>query len=106
MYSIEISDKIASALLAMSLSYYYVMGEHVEKEARTDEILSTLLSCTQHKMYMNTTRQKKGKLLLLIGKYNDFNFYFQTAVQRRALLSLPSTSSYRAHYSISQEVLV
>ena len=54
---------MTSALLAMSLSYYYVMGEHVEKETRTDEILSTLLNCTQ-KMYMNTTRQKEGKKYL------------------------------------------
>ena len=68
MFSIEMSDKLsdkmASALLAMSLSYYYVMGEHVEKETRTDEILSTLLNCSQSKMYMNTTRKKKGE-------YND-----------------------------------
>ena len=56
----KISDKMTSALLAMSLSYYYVMGGHVKKETRTDEILSTLLNCSQHKMYMNTTRQKKG----------------------------------------------
>ena len=56
----NISDKMTSALLAMSLSYYYVMGEHVEKEKRTDEILSTLLNSSQSKMYMNTTRQKKG----------------------------------------------
>ena len=56
----RISDKMTSALLAMSLSYYYVMGEHVEKETRTDEILATLLDCSEGKMYMNTTRQKKG----------------------------------------------
>ena len=57
----KISDKMTSALLAMSLSYYYVMGEHVEKEARTDEILSTLLNCSEAKVYMNTTKQIKGK---------------------------------------------
>ena len=56
----NISDKMTSALLAMSLSYYYVMGEHVEKEKRTDEILSTLLNSSQGKMYMNTTRKKEG----------------------------------------------
>lgn len=32
-----------SALLAMSLSYYYVMGNEVEKEENADQILSTLL---------------------------------------------------------------
>jgi len=43
----EISNKMPhkmnSALLAMSLSYYYVMGEYVEKEQNADEILCTLL---------------------------------------------------------------
>ena len=67
MCSIEISDKISdkmtSALLAMSLSYYYVMEGHVEKETRTDEILSTLLNCSQQKTHMNTTRQKKGSYI-------------------------------------------
>ena len=57
----KISNKMTSALLAMSLSYYYVMGEHVEKEARTDEILSTLLKCLEAKMNMNTTKQINGR---------------------------------------------
>ena len=65
LHSIEMSDKISnkmtSALLAMSLSYYYVMGEHVEKEARTDEILSTLFNCLEAKMYINTTKQINRK---------------------------------------------
>ena len=56
----KISDKMTSALLAMSLSYYYVMGEHIGKEKRIDEILSTLLSWTDDKTYMNTTRMTKG----------------------------------------------
>ena len=56
----KISDKMTSALLAMSLSYYFVMGEHVEKETRTDEILSTLLNCSKNKMHTNT-EQTKGK---------------------------------------------
>ena len=41
--SSKISRKMNSALLAMSLSYYYVMGEDVDKEEKADEILSTLL---------------------------------------------------------------
>ena len=56
----KISDKMTSALLAISLSYYYVMEEHVEKETRTDEILSTLLNCSKNKMHTNT-EQTKGK---------------------------------------------
>jgi len=60
----KISDKITSALLAMSLSYYYVMGDHAGKERRMDEILSTLLSWTDVKTYMNTTRMTKGVLML------------------------------------------
>ena len=52
-FPIEMSDKIShemtSALLAMSLSYYYAMGEHVKKEARMDEILSTLFNCSKGK---------------------------------------------------------
>ena len=63
LFFIEMSDKISqkmtSALLAMSLSYYYVMGEHVEKETRTDEILSTLLNCSQDKMH-TSTKQTTG----------------------------------------------
>ena len=56
----KISDKMTSALLAMSLSYYYVMEEHVEKETRMDEILSTLLNCSKNKMH-TSTEQTKGK---------------------------------------------
>lgn len=39
------SDKMTSALLAMSLSYYYVMEEQMKNEKKADEILSTLLTC-------------------------------------------------------------
>ena len=39
------SDKMTSALLAMSLSYYYVMEEYVEMEKKVDKILATLLIC-------------------------------------------------------------
>ena len=39
------SDKMTSALLAMSLSYYYVMEEQIKKEKKADKILSTLLTC-------------------------------------------------------------
>jgi len=60
----KISEKMTSALLAMSLSYYYVMGEHVGKEKRMDEILSTLLSWSDDKTYMNTTRMTKGVSIL------------------------------------------
>ena len=57
----KISQKMTSALLAMSLSYYYVMGDHVEKEVRrTDEILSTLLSWSHDNSYTNVTDEKKG----------------------------------------------
>ena len=55
------SDKINSALLAMSLSYYHVMGEHVEKEIRrTDEILSTMLSWSPNDTYTNINEERKG----------------------------------------------
>ena len=54
----KISDKMASALLAMSLSYYYVMGEHVEKEERVDEILSTLLNCSKDLAHRSTQKAK------------------------------------------------
>ena len=58
MHSTEKSDKISSkmtsALLAMALSYYYVMGEHIEKEIqRTDEILTMLLSWSSDDLYTN-----------------------------------------------------
>ena len=46
--SSNISHKMNSALLAMSLSYYYVMEEHVDKEEKADEILSTLLGNNKH----------------------------------------------------------
>ena len=49
---LEMSDKIShkmnSALLAMSLSYYYIMGDDVDKEEKADEILSTLLGNNKH----------------------------------------------------------
>ena len=66
--NIEMSDKIShkmtSALLAMSLSYYYMMGEHVEKEMRrTDEILSTILSWLSDESYLNVTEERKGNRL-------------------------------------------
>ena len=54
----KISDKMTSALLAMSLSYYYVMGEHVEKEERVDEILSTLLNCSKDMAQISTEKAK------------------------------------------------
>ena len=54
----KISDKMTSALLAMSLSYYYVMGEHVEKEERVDEILSTLLNCSKDLAHRSTEKAK------------------------------------------------
>ena len=41
--SSKIPHKMNSALLAMSLSYYYVMEDYVEKEQKADEILSILL---------------------------------------------------------------
>ena len=66
--TIEMSDKISqkmtSALLAMSLSYYYVMGDHVEKEKRADEILSTLLTCSQDKTN-TSTKQTKGNHFIM-----------------------------------------
>ena len=39
----KMSHKMNSALLAMTLSYYYVMGADVQMEGKADEILSTLL---------------------------------------------------------------
>ena len=40
------SDKMTSALLAMSLSYYCVMEEQMKKERKAaDKILATLLTC-------------------------------------------------------------
>ena len=39
------NDKMAGALLAMSLSYYYVMEEQMKMERNADKILSTLLTC-------------------------------------------------------------
>ena len=61
-YSIEMSDKVsdkmASALLAMAVAYYHVMEEHVEKDKRTDEIFFTLLSCSKDKVHKNTELQK------------------------------------------------
>ena len=85
-FPVEMSDKISqkmtSALLAMSLSYYYVMGEHVEKEARTDEILSTLLNCSRDKMHTNT-KQTTGKYTVsaLIFK----GLYFMNYPKMRSL---------------------
>ena len=69
MYATEMSDKVShkmiSALLAMSLSYYFVMGEHVEKEMRrTDEILSTLLGWSSDESYTNVTEDRKGRVIL------------------------------------------
>ena len=46
--SSRMSHKMTSALLAMSLSYYYVMGADVEKEQNADEILCTLLGNNSH----------------------------------------------------------
>jgi len=46
--SSKISHKINSAMLAMALSYYYVMGEDVNKEEKADQILSTLLKHSAH----------------------------------------------------------
>ena len=62
----KISNKMTSALLAMSLSYYYVMGEHVEKEMRrTDEILSTLLSWSSDDSYTNLSEdERKGNFII------------------------------------------
>ena len=71
-HSIEMSEKISnkmtSALLAMSLAYYYVMGEHVEKDIRkTDTILSTFLSWSADDSYTNLSEgQRKG---------NDYNMH-------------------------------
>ena len=57
----KVSGKMTSALLAMSLSYYFVMGEHVEKEMRrTDDILSTLLGWSLDDSYLNVTGERKG----------------------------------------------
>lgn len=58
----KISNKMTSALLAMSLAYYYVMGEHVEKNIRrTDTILSTFLSWSADDSYTNLGEdQRKG----------------------------------------------
>ena len=39
------SDKMTNALLAMSLSYYYVMEEQMKMEKKADKMLSTLLTC-------------------------------------------------------------
>ena len=63
-HSIEMSEKISSkmtgALLAMSLAYYYVMGEQVEKEIRrTDEILSTILSWSADDSYTNLNEDQR-----------------------------------------------
>ena len=73
MHSIEKSDKISSkmtsALLAMALSYYYVMGEHIEKEIRRmDEILSTLLSWSSDDLYTNLSgdnRKSNFKFIIM-----------------------------------------
>ena len=46
--SSKISSKMNSAMLAMALSYYYVMGEDVNKEEKADQILSTLLKHSAH----------------------------------------------------------
>ena len=52
----KIPGKMTSALLAMALSYYYVMGEHIEKEIRrTDEVLTTLLRWSSDDAYSNLT---------------------------------------------------
>lgn len=52
----KIPSKMTSALLAMALSYYYVMGEHIEKEIRrTDEVLTTLLRWSSDDTYSNLT---------------------------------------------------
>lgn len=58
----KISSKMSSALLAMSLSYYYVMGDHVGKESRrTDDILSTMLNWSSDNSYTNLIEdQRKG----------------------------------------------
>ncbi|XP_065898812.1 uncharacterized protein [Dysidea avara] len=58
----EVTDRVtetySSALLAMSLSYYYIMGEHLRKDdgERMDEILSSLLTMYGSKAYSNPRR--------------------------------------------------
>ena len=66
------SGKMASALLAMALSYYYVMGEHIEKEIRrTDEILTTLLNWSSDDTYSNLTVDgRKSNILYWYNKQN------------------------------------
>ena len=54
----KMSDKMASALLAMALAYYHIMEEHVEKDKRTDEIFVTLLNCSKDKIHKNSESQK------------------------------------------------
>ena len=41
-----LEEKMSSAVLAMSLSYYLVMEEQVGKNTKMDETLSSLLRCS------------------------------------------------------------
>jgi len=41
-----LEEKMSSAILAMSLSYYFVMEDQVGKNTKMDEILSSLLRCS------------------------------------------------------------
>ena len=64
----EVTDRVtetySSALLAMSLSYYYIMGEHLRKDdgERMDEILSSLLTMYGSKAYSNPRRSSASEL--------------------------------------------
>ena len=60
----RVSETYSSALLAMSLSYYYIMGEHLRKDndERMDEILSSLLTMYGNKAYSNPCRSSASEL--------------------------------------------
>ena len=70
--SVEVSEKMASALLAMAQAYFHIMEEHVE-DKKTDEIYTTLLSCSKDKIYKNSESQKGNFLLSLVYVYMHKN---------------------------------
>ncbi|XP_065898816.1 uncharacterized protein [Dysidea avara] len=57
-----LEEKMSSAVLAMSLSYYLVMEEQVGKNTKMDEILSSLLRCSSSgkAIYKTALRSLQG----------------------------------------------
>ena len=60
-----LEEKMSSAVLAMSLSYYLVMEEQVGKNTKMDETLSSLLRCSSSgkEIYKTAIRSLQGEFM-------------------------------------------